>query len=73
MKLLSNSFVGGLVDALNAEIALGTVTNVSEGVSWIGYTYLLVRMQRNPMFYGEGFFYISLFRNLLNYGHRRDV
>ena len=39
-------------DALNAEIALGTVSNVTEAVQWIGYTYLFVRMRRNPRFHG---------------------
>jgi replicative superfamily II helicase len=37
---------------LNAEISLGTVTNVDEGVRWLGYTYLFVRMKKNPLVYG---------------------
>lgn len=37
---------------MNAEISLGTVTTVSDAVRWIGYTYLFVRMQRNPLAYG---------------------
>src|SRR6266542_2437598 len=41
-----------MVDNLNAEISLGTVTNVDEGVRWLGYTYLFVRMKRNPFIYG---------------------
>ena len=41
-----------LVDNLNAEIALGTVTSVPEAVQWLGYSYLFVRMQRNPLTYG---------------------
>ncbi|GME76400.1 unnamed protein product [Ambrosiozyma monospora] len=41
-----------LVDNLNAEISLGTVTNVDEGVQWLGYTYLNVRMRKNPFAYG---------------------
>lgn len=41
-----------LVDNLNAEISLGTVTNVDEGVQWLGYTYLYVRMKKNPLSYG---------------------
>lgn len=40
-----------LVDNLNAEISLGTVTNVDEGVQWLGYTYLNVRMKKNPFAY----------------------
>ncbi|ANB14830.1 Slh1p [Sugiyamaella lignohabitans] len=41
-----------LADNLNAEISLGTVTNVDEGVQWLGYTYLFVRMRKNPLAYG---------------------
>jgi replicative superfamily II helicase len=41
-----------MIDSMNAEIALGTVSNVQEGVTWLGYTYLFVRMKKNPMFYG---------------------
>ncbi|ODV88104.1 hypothetical protein CANARDRAFT_26259 [[Candida] arabinofermentans NRRL YB-2248] len=41
-----------LVDNLNAEISLGTVTNIEEGVQWLGYTYLNVRMKQNPFAYG---------------------
>lgn len=41
-----------IVDNLNAEIALGTVTNVDEGVKWLGYTYMFVRMRQNPFAYG---------------------
>lgn len=40
-----------LIDNLNAEISLGTVTTVEEGIQWLGYTYLFVRMQRNPFSY----------------------
>ena len=41
-----------LVDNLNAEVALGTVTSIPEAVQWLGYSYLFVRMQRNPLTYG---------------------
>lgn len=41
-----------LIDNLNAEISLGSVTNVHEGVQWLGYTYLMVRMRKNPFAYG---------------------
>lgn len=41
-----------VVDNLNAEIALGTVTSIPEAVQWLGYSYLFVRMQRNPLAYG---------------------
>jgi antiviral helicase SLH1 len=45
-------FRGGLIDALNAEIALGTVANTRDAVQWLGYTYLFVRMRKNPFVYG---------------------
>ncbi|KAI9695239.1 MAG: hypothetical protein M1820_008758 [Bogoriella megaspora] len=49
---IESKFSKKLVDNLNAEIALGTVTSVSEAVQWVGYSYLFVRMRRNPMSYG---------------------
>ena len=35
-----------------AEVVLGTILNVKEAVSWLAYTYLYVRMLRNPHLYG---------------------
>ncbi|KIW08267.1 uncharacterized protein PV09_01190 [Verruconis gallopava] len=49
---IESNFSKKLVDNLNAEIGLGTVTSVQEGVQWLGYSYLFVRMQRNPLNYG---------------------
>ncbi|KAM0484378.1 hypothetical protein ACHAPX_001801 [Trichoderma viride] len=49
---IESKFSTKLVDNLNAEIALGTVTSIPEAVQWIGYSYLFVRMQRSPMTYG---------------------
>lgn len=49
---IESKFSRKLVDNLNAEIALGTVTSVPEAVQWIGYSYLFVRMQRSPLTYG---------------------
>ncbi|XP_054637611.1 activating signal cointegrator 1 complex subunit 3 isoform X1 [Dunckerocampus dactyliophorus] len=49
---IESQFLGSLADNLNAEIALGTVTNVDEGVKWLSYTYLYVRMRANPLAYG---------------------
>lgn len=41
-----------LKDNLNAEVVLGTVSNVKEACNWLGYSYLYVRMQANPLVYG---------------------
>ncbi|KAG8713056.1 hypothetical protein FRC09_019141, partial [Ceratobasidium sp. 395] len=49
---IESKLVSGIVDSLNAEIALGTVSNLQEAVSWLGYTYLIVRMRKNPTHYG---------------------
>lgn len=49
---IESKFSARLVDNLNAEIALGTVTTVAEGVTWLGYSYLFVRMKQNPRAYG---------------------
>lgn len=49
---IESKFTEGLVDSLNAEISLGTVSTVDEGVRWLGYTFLHVRMRKNPMVYG---------------------
>lgn len=50
--LFLSRFIRGIVDSMNAEIALGTVANANEGVKWLGYTYLFVRMRKNPFQYG---------------------
>lgn len=52
-RLTFQRFQAGMVDALNAEIALGTVSTVQDAVQWLGYTYLFVRMRMNPFIYGE--------------------
>lgn len=49
---IESNFVSLLADNLNAEISLGTVTNIEEAVQWLSYTYLYVRMRKNPLVYG---------------------
>ncbi|KAK3686849.1 putative steryl acetyl hydrolase mug81 [Vermiconidia calcicola] len=49
---IESQFSKKLVDNLNAEISLGTVTSVPEAITWLGYSYLFVRMRRNPIAYG---------------------
>ncbi|XP_028326089.1 activating signal cointegrator 1 complex subunit 3 isoform X2 [Gouania willdenowi] len=49
---IESQFLDSLADNLNAEVALGTVTNVDEAVKWLSYTYLYVRMRANPLVYG---------------------
>lgn len=49
---IESKFMKKIVDNLNAEISLGTVMSVDEGIRWLGYTYLFVRMRKNPFGYG---------------------
>ena len=61
---IESQFIKMLPDNLNAEIALGTVSNIQEAVAWLGYTYLSVRMRRNPLAYGFTPKELSLDQNL---------
>lgn len=49
---IESQFISRLADNLNAEIVLGTVQNAKEACTWLGYTYLYIRMLRNPVLYG---------------------
>ncbi|XP_023223865.1 activating signal cointegrator 1 complex subunit 3-like [Centruroides sculpturatus] len=49
---IESKFNENLANNLNAEIALGTVSNIQEGVEWLIYTYFYIRMRRNPQVYG---------------------
>lgn len=49
---IESQFTNDLPDHLNAEIVLGTVTNVREGAQWLQYSYLAHRMCQNPLAYG---------------------
>jgi activating signal cointegrator complex subunit 3 len=49
---IESNFVQCLADNLNAEISLGTISNVQEAIEWLSYTYLYVRMKKNPQVYG---------------------
>lgn len=48
---LESQMLKMLPDQLNAQIVLGAVTNIKDGVNWLGYTYLYVRMLKNPKYY----------------------
>jgi activating signal cointegrator complex subunit 3 len=49
---IESNFIKQLADHLNAEVVGGTVCNISEAAQWLQYTYLYVRMLKNPMAYG---------------------
>ena len=49
---IESQFSTRIEDHLNAEIVMGNVTNVNEGINWLSYTYLYIRMLKNPLLYG---------------------
>lgn len=49
---IESNFIKQLPDHLNAEVVGRTVCNIQEAVEWLTYTYLYVRMVRNPLAYG---------------------
>lgn len=49
---IESHFLKRLTDNLNSEIVLGTISNIAEAVEWLKYTYLYIRMQKNPIEYG---------------------
>ena len=51
---IESQFVGKLADNLNAEVVLGSVRSRDDGVEWLGYSYLFVRMLRSPGLYSVG-------------------
>jgi hypothetical protein len=49
---IESQFIKNLPDNLNAEVVLGTVASIREASTWLSYSYLYVRMTRNPLPYG---------------------
>ena len=68
---IESSFIQSLPDNLNAEIVLGTVTNLREALAWLSYTYLYIRMLRNPTAYGIPYEQQIVDPTLL--GHRKHL
>ncbi|KAG8811095.1 DEIH-box ATPase [Serendipita sp. 399] len=56
---IESQLVAKLADNLNAEIVLGTIRNRDEAVQWLGYTYLYVRMLRDPVLYSVNADYLD--------------
>jgi pre-mRNA-splicing helicase BRR2 len=51
---IESQMISKLADNLNAEIVLGNVRDRTQGVEWLGYSYLYVRMLRSPGLYSVG-------------------
>lgn len=48
---LESCLNGNLVEHMNAEVGLGTITNVESAKTWLRSTFLYVRLKRNPAYY----------------------
>lgn len=49
---VESQYIAKLPDNLNAEIVSGTIQNAKDAAEWLKYTYLYIRMLRNPTLYG---------------------
>ncbi|KAK0137472.1 putative ATP-dependent DNA helicase HFM1 [Merluccius polli] len=52
MEIIESSLHSHLVEHLNAEIVLQTISDVGMALDWIRSTFLYIRALRNPRFYG---------------------
>jgi len=49
---IESSLLKSLDDAINAEIANGIITTIDEGISWLKYSFMEQRINKNPHRYG---------------------
>lgn len=68
---IESTFITALPDNLNAEICSGTVTNLREALAWLSYTFLYIRMVKNPIAYGISFEELNSDPTL--FGHRKTL
>jgi hypothetical protein len=54
---LNFSLHHNLIEHLNNEIVLRTVTNVKMAIQWLKSTYLYIRLKKDPNYYGAEKFY----------------
>lgn len=49
---IESQMISAIADNINAEVVLGNITNIKDAVNWMTYTYLYIRMLKNPVLYG---------------------
>ena len=49
---VESQMIKSLSDHLNAEVVLGSVQSIDDAMDWLSYTFLYVRMLKNPSLYG---------------------
>jgi replicative superfamily II helicase len=52
LQAVESCLMASLPEHLNAEVVLGTITDVTEAIAWIKSTFLFVRARANPLLYG---------------------
>lgn len=52
--ILESSLHTNLVEHLNSEIGLGTITNITSAKAWLRQSFLFQRIQKNPRHYSVG-------------------
>jgi ATP-dependent DNA helicase HFM1/MER3 len=50
-EILESKLHHGLIEHLNAEIALGTINDLASARTWLSSTFLYVRLKKNPTYY----------------------
>jgi hypothetical protein len=51
-QCIESSLHGNLIEHLNNEVVLRTITNMSVAIDWLKSTYLYIRLKKNPTHYG---------------------
>ncbi|EDR27184.1 U5 small nuclear ribonucleoprotein 200 kDa helicase, putative [Entamoeba dispar SAW760] len=49
---IESQFIGSLVDNLNAEVVIGNIKNIDDGIKWLTMTYYYICILRSPLLYG---------------------
>lgn len=49
---IESRFLDRVIDALNAEVVLGSVRSIADAAQWLQCTYFYVRMRQHPQLYG---------------------
>ena len=48
---IESQMISALPDAINAEVVLGTISNLKDAVNWLAYSYLYIRMMKAGQVY----------------------
>ncbi|KYB27053.1 activating signal cointegrator 1 complex subunit 3 [Tribolium castaneum] len=68
---IESQFLNNVPDHLNAEIVLGTVSNLKEAMEWLTNTFVYCRIKKNPLVYGLTFTEIWEPEKLFQYLERK--